>query len=926
MQPPICRGRKRKQRGSRSNFIMEGQFTRSKSQIYLHCNRSGRVRVDSARSKPSYHQLRQLDPPVKKPKRVFVQNPEVSSDLCEISRTPIKDLRARRVFSPAASIVLENDDNLKKSASMLFKENNGDGFELNGEKVDGFGIKKCDETENENEGVGKIGTESNENKGITGQRSIELSSGNVSIPKSNSVVSSSLRRKVFIAPSSYSYRRLLPYLMDAAREHSDVSEIETRDTSSKSNDPTLSYLKPQLQSTASNGSASVDKHVGANSDVSKTLGSVEGQKIEVNVSCNSQDRNDVPDVFTQTQVEPQANVEGLALEALEECVQTTPPDADIFLKANASDLGASIEHNAQQMEKKFASHPSDSRSGCIVKKSSLTPGKNGSVSRNKLALNPCSRLKVFKAASSVSYRRLLPFLMDVAKSDPGGASCENGLPKFLRDLECNRPLMSVSKEVLRNKEYSPKKDEIKEQETKLLEPNCTSANDVSDCLNTCISMEVSSSAAESFPMEVSSSAAGSFNKMPSSVFPDDVANSQTLLNVEITRKSESECTDTSNTEKSVPECLNNCNTVAKLSGVLPSSSNVTPETSAGEYRVAIPDLLPISLEDLLSEYGVEDPKVEPVSPEGDRTTLEVDCNEENRNCGDLTGTIGIHADASEALKKELFVKVSEPEPINNESSCKVLLADCNGDSGGLDTVALIKSSSSTEPSDLSGYGNDGPTKILCSESIQEISQSEPIGCRRDCIGVDNLNKYGCVEPAICHQKSTRTESSYDLVTHPDVLNKGILKRNPRGCRGLCNCLNCASFRLHSERAFEFSRNQMQDTEEVSLGLMKELADMRIFLEKHLSSENNLAPIPLTQLEVEEVCAKALEAEQRAKERLSQMNNELNYHCRVPSLYRPRVTFATHIEEQAVPKIESSSSKTENQDIKAGTKRTRKKHH
>jgi len=35
--------------------------------------------------------------------------------------------------------------------------------------------------------------------------------------------------------------------------------------------------------------------------------------------------------------------------------------------------------------------------------------------------------------------------------------------------------------------------------------------------------------------------------------------------------------------------------------------------------------------------------------------------------------------------------------------------------------------------------------------------------------------------------------------------KGILRKNPRGCRGLCTCLNCVSFRLHAERAFKFSR-------------------------------------------------------------------------------------------------------------------------
>lgn len=214
----------------------------------------------------------------------------------------------------------------------------------------------------------------------------------------------------------------------------------------------MSYLKPHLRSTTSNGFASVDKHVGTNSDVTKTLGSVvEGQKIEVNVSCNPQDLNDVPDVLSQTQVEPQvfANGDGLDPEVLEVSVQATPPDADILLKANMSDLGVSVEHNAQQMEKKFVGHSSDSRNGCTVKRSSLTPGTNGNAPRNKLvnssqtlncfffektselpslilyelflqALNPCSKLKkVFKAASSVSYRRLLPYLMDVAKNDPG---------------------------------------------------------------------------------------------------------------------------------------------------------------------------------------------------------------------------------------------------------------------------------------------------------------------------------------------------------------------------------------------------------------------------------------------------------------------------------------------------------------------------
>ncbi|KAF9606462.1 hypothetical protein IFM89_025292, partial [Coptis chinensis] len=44
---------------------------------------------------------------------------------------------------------------------------------------------------------------------------------------------------------------------------------------------------------------------------------------------------------------------------------------------------------------------------------------------------------------------------------------------------------------------------------------------------------------------------------------------------------------------------------------------------------------------------------------------------------------------------------------------------------------------------------------------------------------------------------------------------------------------CASFRRHAERAFKFSRNQMQDSREVALGLMKELSRVRSLLAKSI---------------------------------------------------------------------------------------------
>ncbi|KAL1323346.1 hypothetical protein AAHE18_13G009800 [Arachis hypogaea] len=127
--------------------------------------------------------------------------------------------------------------------------------------------------------------------------------------------------------------------------------------------------------------------------------------------------------------------------------------------------------------------------------------------------------------------------------------------------------------------------------------------------------------------------------------------------------------------------------------------------------------------------------------------------------------------------------------------------------------------------------------------------------------------------------------------------RGILKRSPRGCRGLCSCLNCASFHLHAERAFEFSRNQFLDAEEVAHDLIKELSHLRKILERSTESVNG-NPI-LDRSQVKEACREALVAEQLAKDRFSQMNDDLNIHCRISNLQRPRVRFSDHVEQKVI---------------------------
>ncbi|XP_040933069.1 uncharacterized protein [Gossypium hirsutum] len=157
-----------------------------------------------------------------------------------------------------------------------------------------------------------------------------------------------------------------------------------------------------------------------------------------------------------------------------------------------------------------------------------------------------------------------------------------------------------------------------------------------------------------------------------------------------------------------------------------------------------------------------------------------------------------------------------------------------------------------------------------------------------------------------HIEASFVEASMPPRIPSASLQKGILKRNPRGCRGICTCLNCSSFRLHAERSFEFSRIQMQDAEEVALDLIKELSYLRNMLEKSAFVAKDQTNICIDQ--VKEACKKASDAEELAKTRLSEMNYHLNIHCRIPCEQRPSVRFADYVEEHVIHPIADSSNK------------------
>ncbi|XP_039029804.1 uncharacterized protein LOC120164117 [Hibiscus syriacus] len=88
---------KKRKRSSRSlSHSLRGIITRSKSQIHVHRNRSGKSRTHSIGG-GKHQDLRSLS---KKPRK---SSPLEDSVGCDLSSVSIKDLRLRRVFSPSST-------------------------------------------------------------------------------------------------------------------------------------------------------------------------------------------------------------------------------------------------------------------------------------------------------------------------------------------------------------------------------------------------------------------------------------------------------------------------------------------------------------------------------------------------------------------------------------------------------------------------------------------------------------------------------------------------------------------------------------------------------------------------------------------------------------------------------------------------------
>lgn len=173
-----------------------------------------------------------------------------------------------------------------------------------------------------------------------------------------------------------------------------------------------------------------------------------------------------------------------------------------------------------------------------------------------------------------------------------------------------------------------------------------------------------------------------------------------------------------------------------------------------------------------------------------------------------------------------------------------LLKQGSDESGSGSTVSpYTEIKKSAEPRDPNLVLQPSPIDNGLSKQFTSEEHGAPAN-QTECFDVVEVrnNSGESVEKLRSNESSTKVAESDMMVSPSNGVLKGILKKNPRGCRGLCNCLNCASFRLHAERAFEFSRNQMHDSEEVASDLIDELTALRLILEKSVVQADDLAAI------------------------------------------------------------------------------------
>ncbi|RWR74632.1 hypothetical protein CKAN_00296900 [Cinnamomum micranthum f. kanehirae] len=562
----------------------------------------------------------------------------------------------------------------------------------------------------------------------------------------------------------------------------------------------------------------------------------------------------------------------------EEWIQTTPPDGDIFCKSDVQEGGGN-DRLIHEIDVGAAENPSTIR----------IPGENPSFDegfdqsrkdaadtmiKNRPALVPCSRLKLYQTPNSLSYRRLLPFLMDLAKDNASSLEirpCKSLYPakfKKMVEEESTHPQLLDSRSHLADSGCGKAdilcgQNQVDDLETTITE---TSVENRLDSLGTSpfeVPKESSLDGLSSIRIE---------NQREKSTdvleTPNQREKSTDVLETPMKRKSSIDALGISLTEKSKEmssrtHCLDGFETT-------PESVEMCQAVSSSDASTAECQIIE-SLEECLTETPIQDAPGSCITLLDPAIQMLPDlCN------GTITQLDQVMPETSRTLDLGFdsvgsVIKIGLPdESLSTSPTCNEALS--------MECANYIQG-----PSDL-------PTKAE-EESMQPVS-----ALSTDAKPLESLNF------------QSQSEYSIHLETPVLPLVKGILKTHPQECSGLCMCPDCASFRLHAEKANEFSRKQMQEAEGVAVGLMKELSSLRSVMEKMITSSpgNDRDQAIVQASQIKGFCRKAFRAEELARDCLRKMTRDLNTHCRITTLQRPKVRFADNLEEKLLLKLQKEN--------------------
>ncbi|KAL0742734.1 hypothetical protein Bca4012_084247 [Brassica carinata] len=524
-------------------------------------------------------------------------------------------------------------------------------------------------------------------------------------------------------------------------------------------------------------------------------------------------------------------------------------DSNIGEEGTKVDAGGLGDEHAQDFIK---TTPRDSDSGSVVKRS-------GTNVCHKPVLRPCSRAKIFKNPGSFSYKRLLPYLMQAADgtpSDPSDSKPGQNLPNVNEE---NGEVTEVSKE---------ETSELNKAECQVPEPT----KDVAQSVDGLISKYF-----------------GSGNTSPLKKVEPTKAVAQSVDGV--ISKHSAVGGNTSPLKKVIASSPN------KKSACSRRKLFKTP--GSVNYRRMLPYLKDIQEDNPCVPETVNHPDHKKNTEENTPSSVLVS---ENEGAEDMvTSNVARESDTYSNEDKELVpceAVSASPERSDTdkeqETQVKHVIPDTEKNLGTPQNALGSEvqfSSPITGSRDSSGVALSALNNI-CVENLagEEIMKTDGKNSAEQVEANGSDLTAELLDP--CAVSGTPTSISP---------SKGILKRSIRGCRGICSCLNCSSFRLNAERAFEFSRNQLQDTEVMVLDLVGEISHLREMLEKYNSADHNES----YKIQAGEAAKRASEAADLAKSRLYQMNDDLQVHCRIPNEQRAKVKFAHYVHEKTI--LEASQS-------------------